>query len=186
MANKIMLIRHAEKPDGGPPPRFGVDESGQPNPEELVIRGWQRAGALACLFSPLAAPGRDHALATPQAIYATSATQHHARSRRPQHTVGPLAARLGLTPNIEFALGQEAALVEDAKAAAGPVLIAWHHEAAAAIANKIVGDTTTCPQTWPDDRFDIIWVFDLPAGQTVWNFSQVPQLMLAGDRTTPL
>ena len=182
MADKIMLIRHAEKPDD-PPPNFGVDEAGRQNPDELVVRGWQRAGALACLFSPGAAGSRDPALATPQAIYASAAVQH-SRSLRPQHTVGPLAAQLGITPNIGFAVGGEADLVDAAKAAPGAVLIAWHHEMIPAVANAIIGNATTCPQRWPGERFDMIWVFDRNAPRSSWDFSQVPQLVLAGDTAT--
>ena len=63
MADKIMLIRHAEKPDA-PPPKFGVDEAGQQNPDELVVCRWQRAGALTCLFSPRTAQSRNPALVT--------------------------------------------------------------------------------------------------------------------------
>jgi hypothetical protein len=183
MADKIMLIRHAEKPDE-PPPNFGVDEAGQQNREELIVRGWQRAGALACLFSPLAAGSRSSALVTPQVIYAAAAV-HHSGSLRPQHTVGPLAARLGITPNVDFAVGEEADLASTVKAAAGSVLIAWHHEKIPAVANAIIGDATTCPQHWPGERFDMIWVFDRTAGQA-WRFSEVPQSVLAGDTTTPI
>ena len=184
MADKIMLIRHAEKPDD-PPPTFGVDEAGQQNPEELTVRGWQRAGALACLFSPRMAPSRDPALATPEAIFATAAV-HHPRSLRPQHTVRPLAAVLAITPNVDFTVGDEADLAGAAQGAPGAVLISWHHEAIPAIANAILGNATTCPQHWPDERFDMIWVFDRNAGQSSWRFSQVPQLLLAGDSDNPI
>ncbi len=139
MADKIMLIRHAEKPDVLPP-NFGVDEAGQQDPDELVVRGWQRAGALACLFSPRMAQCRDPVLATPRAIYATAAG-NRSRSLRPQHTVGPLVARLGIMPNIGFEVGDEADLIGAAKAAPGPVLIAWHHKKIPTVANAIIGDT---------------------------------------------
>ena len=46
---KIMLVRHAEKP-GEPPPPHGVDPAGEKDKDSLIVRGWQRAGALACLF----------------------------------------------------------------------------------------------------------------------------------------
>jgi hypothetical protein len=184
MADKIMLIRHAEKPDDLPPD-FGVDEAGRQNPDELVVRGWQRAGALACLFSPRMAQCRDPALATPRAIYASAAVQH-SRSLRPQHTVEPLAAWLRITPNVSFAVGGEAELAGAATGAPGAVLIAWHHEKIPAIANAIIGNGTTCPQHWPGERYDMIWVFDRNAEHGAWHFSQVPQSLLAGDRATPI
>ena len=45
-AEKIMIIRHAERPpdDGS---IDGVNMSGTKDPKELTVRGWQRAGALA-------------------------------------------------------------------------------------------------------------------------------------------
>lgn len=45
-ATKIMLIRHAEKPRDDGSVR-GVAADGRQDPEELVVRGWQRSGALA-------------------------------------------------------------------------------------------------------------------------------------------
>ena len=50
-ANKIMVIRHAEKPsdDGA---IEGVTAAGEKCKHELIVRGWQRAGALARLFAP--------------------------------------------------------------------------------------------------------------------------------------
>ena len=182
MADKIMLIRHAEKPGEPAPPPFGVDESGAQNSDELIVRGWQRAGALACLFSSWGVP--IHAgLLVPVTIYA-AAVAHHSHSLRPQHTVAPLCARLGINPIIDIALGNEATLAVQAQAAVGPVLIAWHHEAIPELANIILGNTTTCPQEWDATRFDLVWVFDRTA--TGWQFSQVPQLLLAGDSVTPI
>ena len=52
-AAKIMIVRHAEKPsDDGT--ILGVDADGKDNPEELIVRGWQRSGALVRLFAPRA------------------------------------------------------------------------------------------------------------------------------------
>jgi len=45
-----MVIRHAEKPEGS---IQGVDIDGNDGPENLVVQGWQRAGALARFFAPL-------------------------------------------------------------------------------------------------------------------------------------
>ena len=49
-AAKIMLIRHAEKPngDGGP----GLMPNGVENPRALTLTGWKRANALVGLFNP--------------------------------------------------------------------------------------------------------------------------------------
>jgi hypothetical protein len=185
MADKIMLIRHAEKP-GEPPPPFGVDETGQEDPVELVVRGWQRAGAIACLFAQWTAASRPSGLMTPGTIYATAAVHHAGRSLRPQHTVTPLAAVLNIAVDIQFALGDEADLAVAAQQGPNTVLIAWHHERIPGLANAILGNNTTCPQVWPDERFDVVWVFDRAPGQAGWQFSQVPQMLLAGDSPNPI
>ena len=59
-------------------------------------------------------------------------------------------------------------------------------EAIPAIANQILGNDTTVPQTWPGDRFDLVWVFDWNAGAESYTFTQVPQLLLAGDSPDPI
>jgi hypothetical protein len=61
MADKIMLIRHAEKPDVLPP-NFGVDEAGQQDPDELVVRGWQQHCGACLVFSPGRAMPRSRLL----------------------------------------------------------------------------------------------------------------------------
>jgi hypothetical protein len=35
------------------------------------------------------------------------------------------------------------------------------------------------PSSWPEERYDIVWVFE--RDERAWSFSQVPQLLLAGD-----
>jgi len=53
-ALKILIIRHAEKPDDPtapwPGPSFTEDGKIDPDDRSLVIRGWQRAGSWAALF----------------------------------------------------------------------------------------------------------------------------------------
>ena len=60
---KIMLIRHAEKPngDGGP----GLMPDGAQNPEALTALGWTRANALVGLFAPANEAGPRPPLARP-------------------------------------------------------------------------------------------------------------------------
>lgn len=38
----------------------------------------------------------------------------------------------------------------------------------------------TPPKMWPEDRFDVVWVFTRRKDHS-WTFTQVPQLLLAGD-----
>ena len=91
-------------------------------------------------------------------------------SRRPLQTVTPLAEALKLAPVTTHTKGEEQALVDDALGRPGTILICWQHENIAAIGNLIVGNNTTVPQSWPEDRYDLIYVFDR-AGDA-WNFRQ--------------
>jgi hypothetical protein len=181
-ANKIMVIRHAEKPDGK---QTGVDPDGKEDAEELVVRGWQRSGALVRLFAPQGGKFTDPHLAQPNTIFA-SCTGKHSNSLRPQHTVLELANALNLKLDLRFPKGAEQDLAKAALAAAGPVLIAWEHEDIPDIANGIVGSGTTCPQKWPGSRFDLVWVFDRQNPANGWTFTQVPQLLLSGDSDAPV
>ncbi|HEY1753005.1 MAG TPA: hypothetical protein VGG29_17230 [Caulobacteraceae bacterium] len=189
MSDKIMIVRHAEKPDPtSKPPLAGVDIDGNPDKESLIPRGWQRSGALACLFSSWGVAARP-GLAVPATIYAAKVDKHgskagDSKSERPQETVSAAAAMLGLTEDTGFKEGDETQVAAAAIAATGPVLIAWQHQDIPTIANTILGNATSCPQTWPGDRFDMVWVFDLVNG--AWAFSQVPQMVLAGDSSQPI
>lgn len=153
---------------------------GTPNPEALTATGWQRADALVGLFAPPDGQFANPHLATPQTLFA-SGIAHHSKSLRPQQTVTPLAAKLGLTINTNYTKGNEAGLVQAAAAIGGVVLIAWEHEAIPGIAELLMDDGQSVPQRWPGQRFDLIWVFDRPAGSGKWSFTQVPQQLLPGD-----
>ena len=68
MCNKIMLIRHAERPSADKSVR-GVTQEGVKNKEELTVRGWQRAGALVRFFAPVDNRFVHSALARPDILY---------------------------------------------------------------------------------------------------------------------
>jgi hypothetical protein len=180
--SKIMIIRHAEKPpdSGGP---FGVTAGGDQDAESLIIQGWQRAGALACLFAPARGPLQDAELAVPQFLFASASKT--GGSERPVETITPLASKLGLTPKTHNKSDLDKVAAE-AMACGGVALISWQHEDIPAIANIILGNSTTVPQKWPGDRFDIVWVFDLDKSSSSYSFKQVPQRLLAGDSPNPI
>lgn len=183
-ATKIMLIRHAEKPaDSGPP--LGVSIMGEPDPESLIPEGWQRGGALAPFFCPSDGEFADPGLARPQSLFA-SGIGHHSHSLRPQQTITPTSQKLGIAINTTFLKADGVAMINDAMAATGVVLICWEHQDIPAIANQILGNATTVPQKWPGDRFDVVWVFDLNPLTRSYSFNQIPQLLLAGDVPTPI
>jgi hypothetical protein len=180
-ASKIMVIRHAEKPSGM---ITGVKASGESSARDLTVRGWQRAGALACLFAPARGPLQNDLLVKPAFIFASAAVDApeggNSRSRRSYETVMPLAELLGLEINLSFSKGEERALARAAQACDGPVLIAWQHENIAVIVNSILG-IQAAPSFWPPERFDVIYVLSLNPAEDKYSLAQVPQCLLAGD-----
>ena len=104
-----------------------MTEAGVVSGHDLIVRGWQRAGALACLFAPTLGPLQNALLAKPAFIFASAAADDpdpgNSKSRRPQETVTPLAKLIGVEVNLDHSKGDEEALVEAACACAGPVLI---------------------------------------------------------------
>jgi hypothetical protein len=188
-----MIIRHAEKPptsdhDGnasaakkvleGPP--FGIDADGNNSNESLIVQGWQRAGALVPFFDPTNRASRAAGVSKPQFLFASDS-----KSRRPLETITPLRFKLGLTPTVEKK-GDYNKIADEAKACGGNALICWQHQDIPEMANHILGNKTTAPQTWPGDRFDVVWVFDLDPKTGSYSFSQVPQCLLAGDSPDPI
>ena len=179
-----MLLRHAEKPakDGAP---FGITRKGERSKESLEVRGWQRAGALANLFAPASDHFQHRALTTPHFLYASKPLRRKG-SRRPFETITPLAEKLGIKINAEFQRSQLVGMVEDAVSRRGVVLICWQREYIPDIAALILGAKNVAPAEWPEDRFDMIWVFDLHRSSSTYKFRQLPQELLAGDLLTPI
>jgi hypothetical protein len=177
-AKQVIVIRHAQKPTSHPK-HLGVREDGTRDSESLTVRGWMHAGALAAVFGgPGAHPVEAH-LDRPNFIFAAGSGKKQAivdgksatvgsHSRRPVETVTPMAERLGLVPLTMYSKGEEQALVRDALSRQGVVLICWQHEDIPTIGNLIVGNDVTVPQSWPEDRYDLIWVFD--RSDSSWTF----------------
>jgi broad specificity phosphatase PhoE len=174
-AAKIMLIRHAEKPDFDNTP--GLMPSGVENPRALTLTGWKRANALVGLFNPPDGALPKSSLAKPMSLFASGS-----ESLRPKQTIAPLAAALNL-PVRTFLKGQEPELVAAIKAANDPVLVSWQHEALPTIANLIRGAPDGIPQRWPGHVYDLVWVFDLQSSGA-WTFTQAPELIMPGDTET--
>jgi broad specificity phosphatase PhoE len=177
VTDTIYVIRHAEKPDGS---ATGTNAQGGADPESLIVRGWQRAGALANFFGP------NGGLPAPARIYASAPAKVHtpdgkvgSNSLRPNETVSVLAAKLGLNVNNKFTKGQEPAIASEATALKGTTLICWQHEGIPAIAKAILGTPAGFPQSWPADRFDVVWRFN--RAEQTWSFDQVCQHLLPGD-----
>jgi broad specificity phosphatase PhoE len=175
----VMVIRHAEKPDGSDP---GVDAQGQDDDSSLTKIGWERANRLADLLDPATGPPSP-GLATPKAIYAAGENDD-GEGLRPRETVMPLAARLHITTNTDYGSGDEKKLVKEVISQPGPTLISWQHGEIPDIAKAFPSVTPKPPSDWPDDRFDVVWTFTRTADG--WRFAQVPELLLPGDRDTAI
>lgn len=173
---KIMLIRHAEKPNGVDD---GVSPTGKQGTQHLSPRGWQRAGALTALFAHPASTMAHQPLAKPDHLFAL-----RDGSRRSMQTVSPLSDKPGI-PVQPGMKGHEAELAEKAAALPGVVLIAWQRERIPLIAARLLAgspDERQYPKVWPPDCFDMVWVFDLDSATGTYAFTQVPQQLLSGDR----
>ena len=183
-ATKIMVMRHAEKPakDGAP---HGVTLEGDRNKESLQPRGWQRAGALANLFAPTNGQMQNAALAKPQFLYASKPLRRKG-SRRPMQTILPLAEKLGFPINLNYERSNIEGVIDEVCARRGVVLMCWQREYIPDLASQILGSQKGVPETWPEDRFDVIWVFDLDRKSDSYKFRQVPQRLLMGDSATSI
>ena len=197
---KIMIIRHAEKPLlTQTPPVNGVTPNGDIDQDSLIVQGWQRAGALAVLFAPARGQLQDPRLQTPNFIYSIappSSDPDNDEGNRPEQTVAPLIAKLttpggAVTTNFEFGKDSGVQLIDSVLGCGGVVLICWPHGQIPDVAKQIpLSQNNTQPLPtgkWPGDRFDMVWVFDednTEAGH--YTFSQVPELLLAGDSPYPI
>lgn len=183
-ATKIMLLRHAEKPAKDDAP-YGVNRKGERSKESLAVRGWQRAGALTNLFVPANGHFQHPALAKPQFLYASKPLVRKG-SRRPLQTIVPLAEKLAIEINSDFQRSDFESMLEEVFSHKGVVLICWQREYIPDIASLILGTKNVAPSEWPEDRFDMIWVFDLDRSSFRYKFKQVPQKLLGGDLTSPI
>jgi len=180
-AKKIMLIRHAEKPDKK---IAGVLKHGEQDEHSLSVQGWQRAGALALWLDPAHDYIKHPHLSPPDHLYAARYHEGH-HSKRCFQTLLPLSEKLGIDINIKFLNEEFEEMVEHVKSRDGVVLISWHHEKIPDVTRAILGSHEDVPVHWPDERFDVVWVFDRGANDR-YTFRQVPAQLLAGDKKTPI
>jgi hypothetical protein len=183
-ATKIMLIRHAEKPDRDAVP-FGVTEKGLRNKEALAVRGWQRAGALAALLAPTDGHFQHRALAKPQFLFASKPLRRKG-SRRPIQTIRPLAHKLEIDIKSDFERAEYESMLEQVFSCKGVVLVCWQREFIPEIDLHFLCGGIKVPSDWPEDRYDIVWVFDLDRRSGTYTFKQVPQDLLNGDSRTSI
>ena len=153
----VYIIRHAEKPDGEKDPH-------------LSPRGQERAKALVKAFP------KD--FAAPDVIIATAVSK---QSERPIETVTPLAEKLHLKLETDYADNQVEelahAVLTDHAYAGKDVLICWHHGQIPHLA-KALG-AKDVPDKWPADVFDRVWVLKFDGGEA--GFEDRPQRAMEGD-----
>ena len=177
----IMFIRHGEKPDGPGKP-FGITPDGEQDIESLSVRGWQRSGGVAQLFAPVSNAGRR--VPTPDSLVASDPGKKG--SKRPLQTITPLAEKLGKQVALMKVDDEVADLAKIAQALAatpGVTLSAWPHDYIPGITAQLGKVNPPPPAKWAGARYDVVWVFTRQPGGS-WKFSQVPQLLLAGDLAT--
>jgi hypothetical protein len=87
-----------------------------------------------------------------------------------------------------FEEGEEPQLAEQlAAATSGVTLVCWEHKHLPSIAENIPTPSgTSIPASWPGKRFDVVWCFVLDSATGLYEFSQVPQMLIAGDLDTPI
>lgn len=179
-----MLIRHAEKPAKDSAP-YGVTAEGERSKESLEVRGWVRAGGLANLLAPTNGRFQHTSLAKPQFLFSSKPLRRKG-SKRPLETLTPLAQKLAIRINSSFQRSEFQDMLEEVFSCKGVVLICWQREYIPEIASYILGNKKIAPQDWPEDCFDMIWVFDLARSSSKYTFKQVPQKLLGGDLITPI
>ena len=166
----VMIIRHAEKPDGSAP---GLDDDGNEDDSSLTAVGWQRARGLVDLFDPTRGDPRP-GIAVPERIYAAGVTDD-GEGQRTRETVAPL----GVPVDTDLGRGDEKKLVKDVLAQSGATLISWQHGGIPEIVDDFRSVSPAPPDEWPDDRFDVVWT--LTRTTDGWHFTQTPQLVLPQD-----
>ncbi len=168
-------------------PGPGLTPDGVPEGKSLVIRGWQRAGSWSALFGA-GLGGQDYP--APSVIYvADPNATAHLTSPRPFETVIPLAARLGLTPDTTYAVGQEAQLVATVVRQTGVVLVAWEHTAIPRVSLPTIADGQSLPgmpAKWDSARFDVVLRLNRTSPEAPWSFRQLCPCLLSGDSATQM
>lgn len=147
-----MFIRHAEKPDKH---QKGVTPAGEHDEHSLSVRGWTRAGALAALFADTTTRTD---IATPGRVIATAPSDSY-RSKREHDTALPTAERLGIPVEAQAIPEHYSHLVTGIEKLATPTLVVWHHGKIPDFVRAFpLANAHDVPDSWPEDRFDLVWV----------------------------
>jgi len=140
---KVVIIRHAEKPDKG---------------DNLSCKGFNRSLQLpAVLYAKFKVPDK---VFVPSPDNAKSASH-----LRMLETIVPFAVKYNLSINSKYNVDD----VKDAAAAilqsGGYVLVVWEHDRINNLAKALNADTKG--MKWSDDDYDSIWILDFTHGKVV-------------------
>ena len=137
--SRIILMRHADKPD-------------DPDDPDLSAAGVARAEHLATYI--------PQTFGKPDYIIATARSKH---SDRPLETVEPLARAAGVAVHHDIGDKDFEDLVDeifsDPAYHGKTVVICWHHGTLPAIAALLGAPAGSYPDPWPDDTYNVILDF---------------------------
>jgi hypothetical protein len=138
---KVIIIRHAEKPEEG---------------NNLSCQGLNRALALPDVL--------HHKFGIPDKIFVPSLqTGKKTSAARMYQTIVPFVVKYNLAVDTKFEEGNEAALAASVLNKKGTVLIVWVHTAIPLLAEKLgVKDKNL---KWKGNDFDSIWVITYKNGK---------------------
>lgn len=209
--NQILIIRHAEKPYQPSPgvDIQGVNYGASAfDKESLIPFGWQRAGALAQFFTTMnpgltpntviasypgagdGGKGDSKSWRPMQTVIALLAKINNAAENsfyEPQAPFNPIPITLTTCPfNTQYDSGSWSEMATSLATMRGNVLVAWQHQDIINICKQIgavlkIANPGDIPSDWPGNRFDIVFRFLLQPGAGTYQFSQIPQGLLAGD-----
>jgi len=141
---KILIMRHAEKPD-------------DPSDPNLSPEGQDRAKALVTWYPETFGP--------PDFIFAAAISKH---SERPIQTVQPLADALGLELHTPYADENYAALAEallaKPKFDGKTILVCWHHGHIPELMRALGTPDGSYPDPWMPTVFNLVLVTDFQNG----------------------
>jgi phosphohistidine phosphatase SixA len=141
---KILLMRHAEKPD-------------DPLDPKLSVAGSDRAQKLAQYI--------PETFGKPDFLFASMPSKH---SERPYLTLKPLAKAIGMEINKTYADQDYATLAHrlltEGDFTGKLLVVCWHHEHIPAFAADLRAKPHTYPDSWPGKVFNLILKFDFASG----------------------
>ncbi|AHI27413.1 hypothetical protein LU298_14190 [Komagataeibacter intermedius] len=174
----VVLIRHAEKPDGRRH-ETGIDGYGRDDPHSLSRRGWQRAKELPVFFTVVGTT--SPLLPIPDRIFASAFRPGGGHSRRPEQTVQPLSETLHCPVDLRWSLHQERELGAVLASLEGTSLVCWQHQGLAALAKAIVApQSLPALQEWPADCYDGIWWLHRDSPGEWWRMASYRMIGIEG------